>query len=204
MKYCISGKKKGSSPVYLNTSMVWTSTPFFYKTEESAKNMFNSYSKSKRCVKSVKLIGFVSEGEMTEQPQDQGQDAFTAITNKLDMINQMKNEIEEWLHLFTQISIDKEIVSDFCDTLLSDCDKATTDVLHYIELNNFNASQGYAYAYELQKIRKTRRLAKDTLALLASFQQVIPNNDLRPLESTLSSQKERKYHPRIWKDKVSG
>lgn len=217
MKYCIKGRKKGlSNPLYLNQKMEWTGAPCFYKSKEGAKNFFNNYSSSKNNKKDVKLVDFISEkdilqpeaaNDVSSTPVASASIAetdsldFNPIQGKLDAMLRMKKNIEECAALHKQISTDKQAVADYCSSILSDCDKATMDLLHYVELKNFNASEGYSYAAELQAVRKARRIAKDTMTLL-SLSPEVSNNELSSLESAIATQKNRHYRPRILPDNV--
>lgn len=83
------------------------------------------------------------------------------------------------------------------------------DVLHIIELTTFNASDGYKWAKELQRLRKVRRDLKNELEELekvkefASFQRPTEKNiskiigDIRHIENRQSN---RKYSMRMRKE----
>ena len=46
------------------------------------------------------------------------------------------------------------------------------DLLHLIEFKAFNASEGYKYSKDLQRIRNERRKVKDTLELLKPIMEL--------------------------------
>lgn len=219
MRYCIKGKSKGcSNPLFLNNRMEWTGAPCFYKSKEGAKNFFNNYSSSKNNKKDVKLVDFISEEDIISPQHEAADDTsstpvasvstaetepldFNPIQGKIDAMLRMKKNIEKCVALHEQISTDKQAIADYCADVLSDCDKASLDLLHYIELKNFNAAEGYAYASELQTVRKARRIAKDTMALLSAMPNTF-NYDFSTLESSIAAQKTRHYRPRILPDNV--
>lgn len=47
------------------------------------------------------------------------------------------------------------------------------DLLHIIELTNFNASEGYKWAKELQRLRQSRRVLKDELESLEKVKEFV-------------------------------
>ena len=86
----------------------------------------------------------------------------------------------------------KEIVS-YAKTLQSEYDEVKeekskldmeiTDVLHYIEFNNFNAVQGYKLAKMLKNIMERRREVKKTETQL----DIILNNTISSISQTKES-----------------
>lgn len=58
------------------------------------------------------------------------------------------------------------------------------DLLHLIELTNFNASKGYRLAKELQKARQRRRAIKDELETLEPIREFIKYT--KPTEKNIS------------------
>lgn len=84
-------------------------------------------------------------------------------------------------------------------------DRETQDILHKIELDNFNASSGFMLAKKLQNIRCERRNLKDENFILNHLLVFISKNKnlMQDLQKTISSiieaekfQKERQYYPR--------
>lgn len=60
------------------------------------------------------------------------------------------------------------VTDDYIDTLvgkLSDYDKKTSDLLHYIENNNLNAPQSCKIVKEIKKIRQKRREVKKSMEI---------------------------------------
>lgn len=66
---------------------------------------------------------------------------------------------------------------------LKKIDEEIQDLLHVIELSNFNARDGYKLAKELQKARKERRRIKDEIELLAPLKELIFNQ--KPSEKSI-------------------
>ncbi|WP_137744567.1 hypothetical protein [Robertmurraya siralis] len=92
---------------------------------------------------------------------------------------------------------------------LKKIDSEIQDILHVIELTSFNASDGYKWAKELQRLRKSRRMLKDELEQLEKIKDFL--NFPKPTEKvinktigelrTIESRKEnRTYHMRMRKD----
>lgn len=96
---------------------------------------------------------------------------------------------------------------------LSNLDIQISDILHFIENENFNASQGYGYAKKLKQLRIERRRIKIEIEPLRMLNSTTLKN-LQPLRCTMGNitkkdeelQKcisERKYVPRaITKEEV--
>lgn len=88
-------------------------------------------------------------------------------------------------------------------------DDETQDLLHYIELKYFNASEGWNIANEMRKVRQERREMKDLLDLMKAADSKINGNfmninilneaigEVRKLNKT---KKTRYYMPRVRKD----
>lgn len=99
-------------------------------------------------------------------------------------------------------------VDDYADTLvdsLSDYDKRTTDLLHYIENNNLSAPQSCKMIKEIQKIRQERRKIKNDMEISKVYKDNINklvNKDMRNmLMSKLhktEKQMESEYQNRIY------
>ena len=86
---------------------------------------------------------------------------------------------------------------------LSRLDLETQDVLHFIENENFNASQGFNLAKQLKEIRIKRRAVKQNLELL----QVLLSNIDKPKLASVNKKLQNKtqqyegctYSPKIIK-----
>lgn len=89
------------------------------------------------------------------------------------------------------------------------CNLETSDLLHLIELDNFNASDGFKHAKDLQITRQKRRELKDELEILSDLQENLKTN--RPFThqvdaiNKLSIQRQKRmktrgYTPRIRSD----
>jgi Mg2+ and Co2+ transporter CorA len=89
----------------------------------------------------------------------------------------------------------------------TDCE--TGDLLHEIELTNFNAYEGYRLAKQLQEVRQRRRELKDTQEILQHLKDFYDNNKqlhitlfklVKEMQKTKASQQNRSYIPRIRTD----
>ena len=88
---------------------------------------------------------------------------------------------------------------------LSEHDKRTTDLLHYIENNNLNAPQSCRMVKEIKKIRQYRRKIKNDIEISKVYRDNINkliNKDARLMLSTkihkLKKQLESDYQNRIY------
>lgn len=84
-------------------------------------------------------------------------------------------------------------------------DLAEQDILHTIENDNFNASDGYKLAKKIKNLRGERRQVKNQLELINEFQnnsnKLINNNNRKILISNLKHKyvilKNSKYHYKV-------
>jgi len=94
----------------------------------------------------------------------------------------------------------------FFTTEQSKYDKMTSDVLHKIELTNFNASDGYKLCKQLQGIQVERRKVKDemeSLVKLFSASKTIKENLLSVQKKIINIEEQqeiRGYKPRVLKE----
>lgn len=85
-------------------------------------------------------------------------------------------------------------------------EREIVDLLHVVEMVNFNAQKGYVYAKELQKARLERRKIKDELALLMVTQEIANptekelNKAIWEVRGVLKHQSDRTYKMRERKD----
>jgi hypothetical protein len=86
---------------------------------------------------------------------------------------------------------------------------ATQDLLHEIELSNFNSVEGYKLSKRLKDIRNRRRVVKNNLEILQLFKDFSDKNKSTPIilfklvtamKTLREEQSERIYHPRVLKD----
>ena len=85
---------------------------------------------------------------------------------------------------------------------LSELDIKTQDILHYIENENFNASQGCILAKKIKELRIERRIIKNKLQLLNLFRtnsnKLVEKNNRKMLISELANSNKKldnsKYH----------
>lgn len=104
-----------------------------------------------------------------------------------------------WRYINSQYNISKEIVEE--------CNKATNDLLHQIELGSYEDRN--KFATQLSKVRKKRREHKDFIDINESLHILLNSKEYvhvyRTLEQLLGAirkqekyvQNERSYNPRI-------
>lgn len=92
---------------------------------------------------------------------------------------------------------------------VKECNLETSDILHLIELDNFNASDGYKHARDLQITRQKRRECKDELESLTELYEKMKTG--RPIQHQMVAidkltkhrkhvLKSRTYTPRVRSD----
>lgn len=92
-------------------------------------------------------------------------------------------EIQECIKLLAHIleilpkARDKYI--EICNKIVRDCDQAMLDLMHYIELNDFTDEEGLIYVKQQKKVRRVRRIAKDTLLLLNALPEDLQLQSLK-------------------------
>jgi len=102
--------------------------------------------------------------------------------------------------------IEKECID--LKTKLRNLDVALQDINHYIENNNFNASQGYILAKSIKELRKERRNIKNELDTLSYLKKNFVNkskNNLKSVNGQIQKEDEKLcyltenkiYNPRI-------
>lgn len=102
----------------------------------------------------------------------------------------------------------RDIPKRYSDNLehITKLEKEENDLLHYIELVNLNAVEGFKAYKELQKVRKERRVYKDENELLKHVQPVLSNmkGQLRLLDNAIGNvrQTEKHLENRIYRVRV--
>ncbi|GGN66449.1 hypothetical protein [Oceanobacillus indicireducens] len=102
----------------------------------------------------------------------------------------------------------RDIPKRYSDNLeqINKLEKEENDLLHYIELVNLNAVEGFKAYKELQKVRKERRVYKDENELLRHIQPVLKNmkGQIRHLDDALGCvrQTEKNLENRIYRVRV--
>lgn len=91
---------------------------------------------------------------------------FNDIWNKVDNIVEQVADLQEQLD---NISFHREYYQE----KIKIYENKTSDLLHVIELGEFNISQGYALSKELQELRNKRRVEKSKLESLVYFQGLL-------------------------------
>jgi hypothetical protein len=89
---------------------------------------------------------------------------------------------------------------------VSKCDGELNDLQHLAELENFNASQGFYIAKQIQKASRKRRAAKDELEVLFGIRTIMNNNSkfdahINGIKISMRDQ-ERKRTARTYKVRV--
>ena len=87
---------------------------------------------------------------------------------------------------------------------LSRLDLLQNDILHKIELTNFNAAEGYAFAQALKLTREKRRRVKNELEILTAVSNSVKSlygnivkKEADRIEKFQKEQGERYYSPRV-------
>lgn len=84
---------------------------------------------------------------------------------------------------------------------LSRTDRIITDILHWIELNDFTLEDAYSMILKLKVLRINRRQLKDELEPLQIFITMLDNQKLdkirQRITSKISKQKDRRYRQRV-------
>lgn len=94
-------------------------------------------------------------------------------------------EIEQHLQSIREVFVNYPKLYEHNLEQLKRIDQEIQDILHAIELNNFNASDGYKLAKELQTARKVRRELKDQLELLEPLKEFV--SFVKPTEKNIGS-----------------
>lgn len=121
------------------------------------------------------------------------------MTIEVEQLRNINNQLKEMLdkipHQIEMLRLE-----------LSLCDKERSDILHLIELSNFNASEGYRLSRDLQITQRKRREVKNELHILQQIKDDVGVH--RPLVHQASSVEKifakssvkKKYTPRVRKD----
>lgn len=83
-----------------------------------------------------------------------------------DELDNLAQDLEEWIEQSTRLQKLQQknrIIYDKLNEQLSIKDQEISDIRHVIELGNFNASQGYKLAKDMQEALKERRRIKTQL-----------------------------------------
>lgn len=93
-------------------------------------------------------------------------------------------EIEQALISVRQVFVYYPKEYEKKEEALKKCDQEIQDLMHVIELSNFNAYQGFDLAKQLQKVRNERRVIKDEIELLKSVKELLSYG--KPTEKNLN------------------
>lgn len=84
---------------------------------------------------------------------------------------------------------------------LSNNERETSDILHFIEFEDFTLDVGYSIIVKLKKLRLARRRIKDELEPLQILTSMLDSQELdkiqKRIDSKISKQEDRHYTPRV-------
>ncbi|MEK5065920.1 hypothetical protein [Cytobacillus sp. FSL R5-0596] len=83
------------------------------------------------------------------------------------------NEVIQSLQSMREVYAEFPKRLDGAQEELKKVDSEIQDILHVIELTNFDACKGYKWAKELQKLRKERRRLKDEIESLEPIKELL-------------------------------
>lgn len=117
-----------------------------------------------------------------------------------------EKQLSELVRDFNKLILTIEREYNACYTEVGDCDKATQDLLHQIELGEFKDRS--KAATKLHQVRVQRRDAKDKMIIMQPFKDWIDKNQpaINALRLAISTTKNKEnassryYYPRIIDD----
>lgn len=122
------------------------------------------------------------------------------IHNNTEKVSENEN-VKRWLDKLSTLNGFAEDANKRRIELLSDLsnvDKELTDISHYIEFSNLNASQGYK-VYKMEKERRVRRrsIKNEILMLNIILEKKIGENATDEVRKQLEALDNRTYTPRV-------
>lgn len=122
-----------------------------------------------------------------------------SISNSYSLV-----DVEELKDLLSVLSEKFSLLKRNKDFLLrqeSNIDKAISDILHYIEFNNFSASDGYKLCKKLKELRLHRRKIKNELELINIINVHTCNNIANGnTNKAIDGLENKAYEPRVFKN----
>lgn len=121
------------------------------------------------------------------------------------MVDSTIKAVKSFLDVIEKIEQDWERVYEE----IGKCDHEMSDLLHEIELTEFDNEEGYYLLEELQKVRRRRRELKNYQELIRHLKEYLDRNKylkinlfkvLTSMERTVEFQKSRTYTPRVRTD----
>lgn len=162
--------------------------------------------------KVLKNIGFKVE-EIKDEPKND------SINNTKDSVNNTVNNVgsnDKINNTYSPIDIAclQGTINDLSDQLTtlkgnkdwlldmeSEVDKEISDIMHFIEFNNFSASDGYKLCKAIKDLRLRRRKIKNELELINIINVHTLNNvALGKTNKAITGLDNKKYAPRVLQD----
>ena len=160
----------------------------------------------------LKNIGFKVE-EIKDEPKND------SINNTKDSVNNTVNNVgsnDKINNTYSPIDIAclQGTINDLSDQLTtlkgnkdwlldmeSEVDKEISDIMHFIEFNNFSASDGYKLCKAIKDLRLRRRKIKNELELINIINVHTLNNvALGQTNKAITGLDNKKYAPRVLSD----
>ena len=175
------------------------------------KNLADKYFKNS-VSKVLKNIGFKVEeiiDETKNDSSDSTKDNVSNIVNNISSndkinntyssvdINYLKDTINGLSDQLTTLKGNKAWLLD----MESEVDKEISDIMHFIEFNNFSASDGYKLCKAIKDLRLRRRKIKNELELINIVNVHTLNNvALGQTNKAITGLDNKKYAPRVLAD----
>ena len=169
------------------------------------KDLADKYFKSS-VSKVLKNIGFKvekDEYQSDDSVDNDVNDSGTLIDNSNDKINNgyspvditsLQNTINNLSNQLTTLKGNKAWLID----MESEVDKEISDIMHFIEVNNFSASEGYKLCKAIKDLRLRRRKIKNELELINIVNMHTLNNvALGHTNKAITGLDKKQYIPRV-------
>lgn len=116
------------------------------------------------------------------------------------------NKYYDTLVEFSKIAEDAEVLYNRLNVAEQVLNDRTTDLMHWLENNNFSASKGYQISKEIQELKRKRRIIKNRMAVIEPTVELVKRNknmikDMNRLSKDIKEIKNRQdnwvYNTRI-------
>lgn len=165
--------------------------------KQNEARVFDNKTKAQNFLKSsvskcLKNLGFkVVETEMEESTNENIKTNSQYIEVNVD---DLKNSINDLSSKLSTLNGNK----DWLLEMQSNVDKEISDIMHYIEFNNFSACDGYKLCKALKELRLKRRKIKNELELINILNtQSLKQLALGKTNLAISGLDNKQYEPRI-------